>query len=183
MIDRLCQCRVSSSRRSRGFGDTGMTMLEMMLAILMLSVFAAVVAMVVEFSLRFLQSSELEGSNGVLIDHHEIASEMDRIVEVLAQPGISQEYLSGITESALTCSSNPVKEWVLPMPSISLPPGYSLCLRKTTIPEPPLSELLNPPTKEQPPKPGIYLLQALPETLNASTLPTRRLFCRPRPFC
>lgn len=32
-------------------------------------------------------------------------------------------------------------------------------------------------------KPGIYLLQALPERLNASTLPTRRLFCRPRPFC
>ena len=32
-------------------------------------------------------------------------------------------------------------------------------------------------------KPGIYLLQALPERLSATSLPTRRLFCRPRPFC
>ena len=31
--------------------------------------------------------------------------------------------------------------------------------------------------------PGLYVLQALPTQLNASTLPVRRLFCRPRPFC
>ena len=31
--------------------------------------------------------------------------------------------------------------------------------------------------------PGIYVLQALPDRLDASTLPARRLFCRPRPFC
>ena len=30
---------------------------------------------------------------------------------------------------------------------------------------------------------GIYLLQALPEQLSSASLPTRRLFCRPRPFC
>ena len=44
-----------------------------------------------------------------------------------------------------------------------------------------LEDLLNPGNSSA--TPGLYVLQALPTQLNASTLPVRRLFCRPRPFC
>ena len=66
------------------------------------------------------------------------------------------------------------------MQEVSLPPGYRLCIWKTTAVESSLAALVNGANGA---KPGIYLLQALPEQLTSSSLPTRRLFCRPRPFC
>ena len=65
------------------------------------------------------------------------------------------------------------------MPEVSLPPGYRLCLWKTTALESSLTDLDDVDVA----KPGIYLLQALPERLSSSSLPVRRLFCRPRPYC
>ena len=76
--------------------------------------------------------------------------------------------------------SNPVTQWGLPMPEVSLPPGYRLCLWKTTSVESSVTDLLS---NHAGATPGIYLLQALPESLSSASLPTRRLFCRPRPFC
>lgn len=202
-----------------------MTLLETLIAIAMLVTFTGVVAMVLEFSLRFLgeaesgeRDAESEVSNGVLIDHHEIELAMDKLVEVLAQPGLTKERLVdgkepcpvGTRESlcipcppvsnyeseicwkpiafdstkvkpAQACPAfDPVGTWGLPMSSISLPPSYRLCLWTTTAKESPLSDFL---AKKTGAKPGIYILQALPERLNASTLPRRRLFCRPRPYC
>jgi len=198
----------------------GMTLLETLVAIAMLVTFTGVVAMVMEFSLRFLGEAEsgernqFEVSNGVLIDHQEIELVMDQLVEILAQPGLSKERLEGDelcptgTSQSLCapCPNNqasrcwkpiafdpsqvrpteacvafdPVAAWGLPTSEISLPPSYRLCLWKTTAIESPQSALLAGVGGA---KPGIYLLQALPERLNSSTLPTRRLFCRPRPFC
>ena len=80
------------------------------------------------------------------------------------------------------CVSNPVADWGLrpdPLPpkaEVSLPPGYRLCLWST-------SEKETRPDANGTSEPGIYLLQALPEQITPSSLPTRRLFCRPRPFC
>lgn len=202
------------------FRPNGMTLLETIVAIAMLVTFTGVVAMVMEFSLRFLSESEsgerneFEVSNGVLIDHQEIESAMDELVEVLAQPGLSKERLegrercpAGTSESLCTPCPNdqttrcwkpiafdpakvrpaeacvgfdPVAAWGLPTSSISLPPSYRLCLWTTTAAESSQSALVAGTSGA---KPGIYLLQALPERLNASTLPVRRLFCRPRPFC
>ena len=177
-----------------------MTLLEMLVALLMLVVFTGVVAVVMEFTLRFLGAAEsgpqnqFAVSNGVLIDHQEIQIVMDQLVEVLAQPGLSKERLAGQEKSypqiafdlgqdhpQNVCSTtDPVAHWVLPMPTFTLPPGYRLCVWMTTERESDMSELL---TNAAGAKPGIYLLQALPETVGATTLPTRRLFCRPRPFC
>ena len=110
---------------------------------------------------------------------------MDSLVEVLAQPGVAVENIALTLNNPpldLTqgCSSNPVSSWGLPMLEVSLPPGYLLCLWKTTAGESSLSDLIS---EVDGAKPGVYLLQALPKQLSSSMLPARRLFCRPRPFC
>ena len=199
MIDRL-QGLTMPLVRTRSSLERGMTLLEVLVAILMLTVFTGVVAVVMEFTFRFLgeaesgEKNEFEVSNGVLIDHQEIQIVMDQLVEVLSQPGISKERLLGQeagyrqiafdpdqTDPQTACpSTDPVTQWELPMPTITLPPGYRLCLWTTTEQEDGMSDLLADADGAQP---GIYLLQALPEQVNATTLPTRRLFCRPRPFC
>ena len=192
-----------------------MTQIEALIAIIMLAVFTGIVALVMQFTLRFFaasesgERSEFEVSNGVLIDHQQIQIAMDGLVEVLSQPGISLERLKGqercsasappsscaactddfnascLPQIAFDPSSDPelacppalpVTQWGLPMSDVSLPPGYRLCLWTTTAVERSMLTGVNDPQ-------GIYLLQALPEQLSSASLPTRRLFCRPRPFC
>ena len=196
-------------------GEWGMTQIEALIAIIMLAVFTGIVALVMQFTLRFFAASEsgerneFEVSNGVLIDHQQIQIAMDGLVEVLSQPGISLERLKGqercsasappsscaactddfnascLPQIAFDPSSDPelacppalpVTQWGLPMSDVSLPPGYRLCLWTTTAVERSMLTGVNDPQ-------GIYLLQALPEQLSSASLPTRRLFCRPRPFC
>ena len=196
-------------------GELGMTQIEALIAIIMLAVFTGIVALVMQFTLRFFAASEsgerneFEVSNGVLIDHQQIQIAMDGLVEVLSQPGISLERLKGQERCSLSapasscaaCTDNfsesclpqiafdpsadpelacppalPVTQWGLPMSDVSLPPGYRLCLWTTTAVERSMLAGVNDPQ-------GIYLLQALPEQLSSASLPTRRLFCRPRPFC
>ena len=205
--------------RRASAGQLGMTLLESLVAIIMLVVFTSVVALVMQFTLRFFSAAEsgdrneFEVSNGVLIDHQQIQMAMDDLVEVLSQPGISLERLKGLercsaddppsscaactddfdescrpqiafdsgSDPQLACpAARPVTQWGLPMPEVSLPPGYRLCLWKTTAVESPIGNLLEDRAGAQP---GVYLLQALPESLSSASLPTRRLFCRPRPFC
>ena len=80
--------------------QSGMTLLEMIVAMAMLVVFTAVVVLVMQFTLRFFTDSEsgeqneFEVSNGVLIDHLEIQMAMDRLVEVLSQPGVAVENIA-----------------------------------------------------------------------------------------
>ena len=205
--------------RRASAGQLGMTLLESLVAIIMLVVFTSVVALVMQFTLRFFSAAEsgdrneFEVSNGVLIDHQQIQMAMDDLVEVLSQPGISLERLKGLercsaddppsscaactddfdescrpqiafdsgSDPQLACpAARPVTQWGLPMPEVSLPPGYRLCLWKTTAVESSIAKLLEDRAGAQP---GVYLLQALPESLSSASLPTRRLFCRPRPFC
>ena len=167
----------------------GMTLLEVLLAMMMLVVFTGIVALVMQFTLRFFAAAEsgvkneFEVSNGVLIDHQQIQMAMDDLVEVLSQPGISLNSIAfnQSVSPRLACpAARPVTQWGLPMREVSLPPGYRLCLWKTTAVESSMAALL---ADVDGAKPGIYLLQALPEQVSSSSLPTRRLFCRPRPFC
>jgi len=175
--------------RSKKPEQLGMTLPEMIVAMAMLVVFTAVVVLVMQFTLRFFTDSEsgeqneFEVSNGVLIDHLEIQMAMDRLVEVLSQPGVAVENIAlTLNDPALDlaqdCASNPVSSWGLPMSEVVLPSGYRMCLWKTSETE--LQSIANNGLTV---KPGIYLLQALPERLNPANLPARRLFCRPRPFC
>ena len=176
--------------RSNKDEQWAMTLLEFLVAMTMLMVFTGVVALVMQFTLRFFsaaesgEQNESEVSNGVLIDHQQIQMVMDDLVEVLSQPGISLEGIAFDPESvnpAVACpSARPVTQWGLPMREVSLPPGYRLCLWRTTALESSMAALIDDVDGS---KPGIYLLQALPEELSSNSLPTRRLFCRPRPFC
>ena len=174
----------SSDHLSRSVRQSkGMTLLESLLAILMLVVFTGVVAMVMQFTLRFFSPAEPEPSNqfgvshGVLIDHRQLNLLMDDLAGILSQPGIS---LSGKSypqseHPNVACTNNPVRDWDLVMMDEQkvknlIPPGYRLCIWTTTKLETPSGS-------------GIYMLQALPEKLSSFGLPTRRLFCRPRPRC
>ena len=211
---------ISSPSRRPVTGQWGMTLLESLVAMIMLVVFTGVVALVLQFTLRFFsvaesgEQNEDEVSNGVLIDHQQIQMAMDDLVEVLSQPGITLERLKGqercsvddppsscaactddfdqscrpqiafdlTTDPQVACpAARPVSQWSLPMPEVSFPPGYRLCLWQTTEVESSISALQ--PSELDAVQPGIYLLQALPEQLSSTSLPTRRLFCRPRPFC
>ena len=176
--------------RPEMFEQFGMTLLETLLAMTMLVVFTGVVAVVMQFTLRFFttaesgEQNEFEVSNGVFIDHQQIQLAMDGVVEVLSQPGISLDGIAfdyrAVDPNVACPSALPVTQWGLPMKEVSLPPGYRLCLWKTTATESSMSALL---ADVDGAKPGIYFLQSLPERLSSTSLPTRRLFCRPRPFC
>ena len=211
------------SLRSNSLSATqcsGMTLLEALVAIMMLTVFTGVVAMVMQFTLRFfalaesgVKNQEFKVSNGVLIDHQQIYIAMDALVDLLSQPGISLERLkaqercpaNGTPPNCVpcpddvskkcypdpqisfdaqsdqpeeACKSQPVTQWGLSalMAKVKIPPGYRLCLWSTTEKEAGMDLNGNYIS-------GIYLLQALPEKISDFSLPTRRLFCRPRPYC
>ena len=176
-------CLSRSIDSSHSKSCKGMTVLEVLVATLMLVVFTGIVSMVMEFTFRFYGNPE-DGSNGVLIDHAEIHLAMDQLIDVLSQPGLRKDVLhqiafplvGGVATDACTKnpSNNPVwREKVSPMSlaGITLPDGYSICLWRTSFEE------------VSPSRAGIYVLQALPDESSASMLPVRRLFCRPRPLC
>lgn len=187
--------------RSEKLTQSGMTLLETIVAMAMLVTFTSVVVLVMQFSHRLLVGAEssaesgvktpevcivsgekiftdgerCEPNKGILIDQQEIQMAMDSLVEVLSQPGINAESIALPLpghKPEEDCVENPKDDWNLPMPQVSLPPGYLMCLWSTTQPE--VSVLSTP---------GIYLLQALPAKKSFSGLPARRLFCRPRPYC
>ena len=179
----------SGPRLELEHGDqAGMTLVEMVIAMGMLVIFTAVVATVLSFTQQFFRQSErLDGSdtllsnigsNGLLVDQHELQLAMDALIAQLQQPAWSVDRLAAIVnDPSRQCSYNPVVSWGMMGPALSLPPRYRICLRATSLTEPSVEQLLagDPP--------GIYVLQALPDQLDASTLPSRQLFCRPRPFC
>lgn len=185
-------------------------MLELLLAVTMMMVFSGVVAVVMEVTLRLMGETECpvdvnglplcndenteneDVANGVLIDRQRIEALFDQLEQVLVQPGISFARIDSIsgplsaspsdvcTPSASTsvwATSDKVPE----LPVLTFPRGYHLCLWTTGLKEASLKNLLNTDNTEA--TPGLYVLQALPTELNASTLPVRRLICRPRPFC
>ena len=79
--------------RPEMFEQFGMTLLETLLAMTMLVVFTGVVAVVMQFTLRFFttaesgEQNEFEVSNGVFIDHQQIQLAMDGVVEVCLSRG------------------------------------------------------------------------------------------------
>lgn len=177
---------------------SGMTVLELLVAITMLLVFTGVVVMVSGTLFRFL-SPIVQGfgngasrSNGLLIDQMELRGTMRSLVSLLDQPGISREQLLGLNgqspiaypQSAdpdQACVVDPIRGWNLPFASgsvPSLPSGYRLCIWTTSMQEATNQQLLAGEAS-----PGVYVIQALPEQLTTSHLPSRLLFCRPKPFC
>ena len=190
--------------------SSGMSVLELLLAVTMMMVFTGVVAAVMEVSLRFMGEAECpvdvngvsrcndestkadDVANGVVIDRLRIEALFDQMETVLVQPGIHRSRIDSISgtlgdaPSDVCTSDGSTSVWTsidkLPeLPVLNFPRGYHLCLWKTATQEASMEQLLD--TANSSATPGLYVLQALPTQLNAATLPVRRLICRPRPFC
>jgi len=186
----------------------GMTVLELLLATAMLMVFTGVMAAVMEVTLNFMGEAECpvdvsgvrrcndedteEASNGVLIDRQRIEVLFDQLEQVLVQPGTHRSRIASISRSlgsppAEACTpASSTSVWasndkIPELPVMTFPLGYHICLWQTGLQEAAMEELVDPTNTLA--TPGLYVLQALPTELNASTLPVRRLICRPRPFC
>lgn len=108
---------------------------------------------------------------------------MDRISYILNQPGYSKEEILD-----LNCTDKPYGPydddgWDLPGADIpKTPVGYKICIKPSSdMPESDLVELIS---NKEGAKPGIYILYAIPVNgVSGESLPVRRIFCRPQPFC
>ena len=170
---------------SEKINNQGMTMPELILAVLMLTAFTAVTVMVTEFTSRFFQPLNEEAKeeyisankefSDVLNQHSQINIAFDSIIEILSEPGIDKNFILN-----LKCTSLPSLEWSIPsIDTKAIPKSYKICIKPTTLTESNYMSLSNAEGK-----PGIYILYSKPEngvTINAT--PVRRIFCRPKPFC
>ena len=170
---------------SQKVNNEGMTLPELVLAILMLTAFTAVTVMVTQFTSRFFQplneeakeeyiSSNKELSD-MLNDHSQINSTFDSIIEILSEPGIDKNFIFN-----LKCTSLPSLEWGIPsINNEAVPKSYKICIKPTTLSESNYSQLASAEGK-----PGIYILYSKPENgVSVNATPVRRIFCRPKPFC
>ena len=165
--------------------NKGMTLPELVLAILMLTAFTAVTVLVTEFTSKFFQplneedKEEFITSNkelsDILNDHAQINSAFDSIIEILSEPGIDRNFILN-----LECTSLPSLEWGIPsIDTKAIPKSYKICVKPTSLSESNYTELANAEGK-----PGIYILFSKPENgVSVNATPVRRIFCRPKPFC
>ena len=165
--------------------NKGMTLPELVLAILMLTAFTAVTVLVTEFTSRFFQPLNEEAKeefitsnkelSDMLNDHSQINSAFDSIIEILSEPGIDKNFILN-----LECTSLPSLEWGIPsIDTEAIPKSYKICIKPTSLSESNYTELANAEGK-----PGIYILFSKPENgVSVNATPVRRIFCRPKPFC
>ena len=165
--------------------NKGMTLPELVLAILMLTAFTAVTVLVTEFTSRFFQPLNEEAKeefitsnkelSDMLNDHSQINSAFDSIIEILSEPGIDRNFILN-----LECTSLPSLEWGIPsIDTKAIPKSYKICIKPTSLAESNYTQLANAEGK-----PGIYILFSKPENgVSVNATPVRRIFCRPKPFC
>ena len=170
---------------SQKVNNEGMTLPELVLAILMLTAFTAVTVMVTQFTSRFFQPLNEEAKeeyisskkdlSDMLNNHSQINSTFDSIIEILAEPGVDKNFILN-----LKCTSLPSLEWGIPsIDTEAIPKSYKICIKPTSLSESSLLELVNAEGK-----PGIYILYSKPEDgVAVNSTPVRRIFCRPKPFC
>ena len=165
--------------------NDGMTLPELILAVLMLTAFTGITVMVTAYISRFFQplneeardeyiSSNKELSDK-LNDHNKINKALDSVIEILSQPGIDRNFILN-----LECTSLPSLEWNIPsIDTEAIPKSYKICIKPTSLSESNYSTLANDEGK-----PGIYILYSKPENgVSVNSTPIRRIFCRPKPFC
>ena len=142
---------------------------------------------------KFTSSADNYLSQGVIIDQYKLRVAMDFYVDTLSQPGITLSNINTIINSKFGnlkqgCSLSPSSDWNIP---VNINPfqnetwspssiNYALCLKSTSLGESSLTNLINNTSGA---KPGIYVLLALPHKVTAYSLPARRVFCRPDPYC
>ena len=165
--------------------NEGMTLPELVLAILMLIAFTGFTVMIVRYISRFFQplneeaKEEYISSNrelrDMLNDHTQINNAFDSIIEILSEPGIKKDTILN-----LECTYIPSLKWNIPsIDTKAIPESYKICIQSTSLTESSYSDLLNGAGK-----PGIYILYSKPDGgVSVNAIPVRRIFCRPKPFC
>ena len=167
--------------------NQGMTTPEFILATMMLSAFTAVFVLVTQFIASFFQPLNKEAKEDyikaekeltdVLQDHIVINKTIDNIINLFSQPGIDRSYFL-----SLGCTSLPKQEWEIESLDDDFPNTYELCI-KPAFPESSYQKLQNSVSSPSN-RPGIYILYAKPLSgITFNSLPVRRIFCRPKPFC
>tara|TARA_Y100001968_G_C19420612_1_gene751561 strand:+ start:1238 stop:1819 length:582 start_codon:yes stop_codon:yes gene_type:complete len=177
----------------------GMSLVEVIISITLLSLFFTTYSGFVEVSSKFnkKENKDLNNSNGLIIDHHYLFLTLEKYSKFLSQPGITLNYLNNIKQKTIGdlpkgCSLSPQTEWELPIEQkpisgINWQPsnaGYAICIKSTSIKESTLSDLVSKSKGNSlNAQPGLYFLLALPNEVSTNALPVRKLFCRPQPFC
>ena len=159
--------------------NTGMTLPELILAVLMLSSFTAVTVMVTQFISRFFQPLNEGAKNEYMLNHHiQINEAFDSIIEILSEQGIDKIYISNLPKCTSLPSSEPPNGWNI---SVEIPKSYKICIKPTSLVETNYAKLADPKLT-----PGIYILYSKPidgSGVSFKATPVRRIFCRPKPFC
>ena len=167
------------------FNSEGVTLPELVLAVIMLTAFTGITVMVTEYTARFFQPLNEEAKqeyisnkkelSDKLNDHFQINKTIDSIIEILSEPGIDKSFIAN-----LECTSLPSLEWNIPsIDTKAIPKSYKICLKPTSLSESSYSKLSSGEGK-----PGIYILYSKPDNgVSVNAIPIRRIFCRPKPFC
>ena len=177
----------------------GMSLVEIVISITLLSIFITAYSGFVQMSSRFTnkENKDLNNSNGLLIDHHYLFITLEKYSNFLSQPGITLTDINNIKQKQTGdlpsgCSFSPQVEWELPIEQkpitgVNWQPsnaGYAICLKSSSIIESSLSDLVSKSKGNNVnAQPGLYFLLALPDEVSIDALPVRKLFCRPQPFC
>ena len=176
----------SIKKSSYWINHSGMSLPELIVSVGLLAAFTA---LYVAFN-QLINSqytpykSAKSGTQGFLVDQHDLLMAMDSWAEILSQPGYTKEDIQDII--ALGCTTPPPPPrtiWNIPgKQEINLPEGYDICLLQTSLSESNISHFLSS-EKGKDSKPGIYILYALPSKITKEALPVRRIFCRPKLYC
>ena len=177
----------------------GMSLVEIVISITLLSLFFTSYSGFVKISSRFhtKEVNDLNNSNGLEIDHHYLFLTLEKYSDFLSQPAITLTDINNIKQKSIGnlpagCSLSPQLDWELPidqkpLSGINWQPSnadYAICLQSSSIIESSLSDLVSKSKGNSlNAQPGLYFLLALPDELSVDKLPVRKLFCRPQPFC
>lgn len=155
--------------------NSGMTLPELILAVIMLSAFTGITVMVTKFTSSFFQTAKEEEFVDVIDDHLRLNKAFDSIVEILSEPGIDKSDIK-----KLNCTDDPKNKWkIRSIEKGAIPNSYNICIKSTPFEE---SDKLNLITGDG--QPGIYILYSSPKNkITFNAIPIRRIFCRPKPYC
>ena len=171
--------------------NKGMTVPELVMAMLMLTAFTGVFVVVTKFTSNFMQPINLDGERNfeyakdislkenemtdIMNDHFQINIAIDSIISILSQPGVDKDFIL-----SLRCTSLPYLEWKIPsINEKAIPKNYSICIKPTLLAESSYMKLNSADGK-----PGIYIIYSKPiNGITYNSTPVRRIFCRPKPFC
>ena len=134
--------------KNQKINNKGMSLPELILAVLMLTAFTGITVMVTEFTSRFFQplneetkEENISSNNAprdMLNDHTLINNSFDTIIEILSEPGINKNFILN-----LECNLLPALEWGIPsIDSTAIPKSYKICIKPTTLSESDYSQLL-----------------------------------------